>query len=93
MPEPVAADPDFASLPQRVDRKTGAYLVSKFYFPIAARTLEVWPLTWRLVNGRAACETTALFAMAQAKLDAAPTLRRTRRSAQSSQRPLLPKAA
>jgi hypothetical protein len=80
MAEPVAPNLDFASLPQRVDRKTGADLVTRFFFPVAARTLEVWPITWRLVNGRAACETTELFAVAQAKLDAAPTLRSTRRS-------------
>jgi uncharacterized protein (DUF927 family) len=53
-----SAAPDvLSSLPFRVDRKTGAELVTRYYFPIAARTLEVWPLTWRLINGKAACET------------------------------------
>jgi hypothetical protein len=33
--------------------------------------LENWPLDWLVVNGKATCETEALFAAAQAKLDAA----------------------
>jgi hypothetical protein len=72
--------PDILStLPPRVDRKTGADLLTRHFFPIEARTLEVWPLSWRLVNGKAVCETADLFAMAQAKLDAAPPLLSTRR--------------
>ena len=62
-------------LPRRVDRRAGAALVTRFYFPISHRSLEVWPLTWRRVNGKAVCETTELFALAEAKLNAAPPVR------------------
>jgi hypothetical protein len=42
---------------------------------IAPNTLEAWPLTWRHVNGKAFCETAELFALAEAKLNAAPPVR------------------
>ena len=58
-------------LPVRVDRKRGAKLVTDRFFPVSSRTLEVWPLPWRHVNGKALCEVADLFAFAQAKLDAA----------------------
>ena len=64
-----------ADTPARVDRRAGAELVSKHFFPVSHRSLEVWPLTWRHVNGRALIETEELFAVAQAKLDAAPVIR------------------
>jgi hypothetical protein len=69
-----------ASLPCRVDRKTGADLVTRFLFPVSHRTLEAWPLTWRRVNGKAVCETAELLAVAQAKLDAAAPIRGGRRT-------------
>ena len=64
--------PDIAALPVRVDRKTGAELVAKFYFPVSPRTLEAWPLMTRQVNGKATVATADLFAYARQKLDAAP---------------------
>jgi hypothetical protein len=67
--------PDMASLPRRVNRPMAAYLVTQFYFPISRRTLEVWPLAWRIVNGKAVCETAELFDIAEAKLNAAPPIR------------------
>jgi hypothetical protein len=70
---------DLADLPRRVDRSTAAELATKFFFPVSSRTLEVWPVTWRLVNGKAVCETAELFAVAQAKLDAAPLISSVRR--------------
>ncbi len=73
--------PDLAGLPRRVDRKTGAELVTQYFFPVSPRSLEVWPLTWRRVNGYAVCETAELFAVAQAKLDAAPPIRGGKRAA------------
>lgn len=72
--------PDISNLPTRVDRKTGSELVTHFFFPLSPRTLEAWPLIWRHVNGKALCEVVELFAMAQAKLDAAPMTRGERRS-------------
>jgi hypothetical protein len=77
-PTPLA-DFDLSELPRRTDRNTAAELVTKFFFPVANRTLEVWPITWRYVNGKAVCETAELFAVAQAKLDAAPLIPSVRR--------------
>jgi hypothetical protein len=73
--------PDLATLPVRVNRKVGAGLVGRYYFPVSHRTLEAWPLSWRRVNGKAVCETAELFAAARAKLEAAPTIRGGRRAA------------
>ncbi len=73
--------PDLTTLPARVDRRAGAALVGRFYFPVSHRTLEAWPLSWRRVNGKAVCETAELFAAARVKLDAAPTIRGGRRAA------------
>ena len=65
-----ALEPD-PTVPKRVDRATGAKLVTQRYFPTSPRALENWELDWLVVNGKATCETEALFAAAQAKLDAA----------------------
>jgi hypothetical protein len=72
-------DLDLSELPRRVNRNTAAELVTRHFFPVASRTLEVWPITWRYVNGKAVCETAELFAVAQAKLDAAPLIASVRR--------------
>jgi len=74
------AAPDLSALPVRVDRRDGADLVRKHFFKVSNRTLESWPLTWRHVNGKAFCETAELFAVAQAKLDAAPAIRGGRKA-------------
>jgi len=71
-----AADaPDAAAMPRRVDRRAGAELVARHFFPVSPRTLEVWPLTWRRVNGYAVCETAELLAEAQRRFDAAAPIR------------------
>lgn len=77
-------------LPARVDRKRGAQIVSDLFFPVSPRTLEVWPVVWRRVNGRATCDTTDLLGVAQKKLDAAPAILggRTPRGASIPHRPL-----
>jgi len=62
---------DLSTQPPLVDRKTGAELISRYGFP-------VWPLDWYHVNGKALCQLAQLFAVAQAKLDAAPRTRTTR---------------
>ena len=71
MSSTIAPEPDLATVPRRVDRVTGARLVTLHYFPTSARALQDWPLDWLVVAGKATCETEALFAAAQAKLDAA----------------------
>lgn len=76
--------PNLSDLPRRVDRRRAAELVTRHHFPVSHRTLEVWPLTWRHVNGYAVCDTAELFAVAQAKLDAAPPIRGGRRPAQAA---------
>ena len=68
-------------LPVRVDRRTGAALVTRLFFPVSPRTLEVWPLTIQRVNGKATVETAELFAVARAKLAEAPVVRAGRRAA------------
>jgi hypothetical protein len=74
------AHPNKSELPTRVDRRTGAALLTRHLFPVSHRTLEAWPLTWRLVNGKALVETAELFAFAQSKLDAAAPIRGGRRA-------------
>jgi hypothetical protein len=71
-------EPDLATVPKRVDRVTGARLVTLHYFPTSPRSLENWELNWLIVNGKATCETEALFTAAQAKLDAARPARSAR---------------
>jgi hypothetical protein len=80
-PRPTAppADPDLSELPRNVDRSTAAELVTKFFFPVSNRTLERWEIDWRFVNGKGVCDTAKLFAVAQAKLDAAPLIPSVRR--------------
>lgn len=67
--------PDLSALPVRVDRRTGAKLVRRWFFPVSPRTVEAWPLRVRRVNGKATIETTELFALAQSKLDCSPVIR------------------
>ena len=62
-------------LPPRLDRRTAAAVVTARFFPVSYRTLEAWPITSRVVNGRAVVETAELLAFARAKLDAAPVIR------------------
>jgi hypothetical protein len=61
-----------ASLPANVDRRTGADLISRHLFPVSHRSLEIWPLPTRHVNGRAMIPTDALFGVAFEKLNASP---------------------
>ena len=78
--------PNLADLPVRVDRETGAKLLSKYFFALSPRTLERWPLTWRRLNGKAHCETAELFAIADTILAKAPPLMGGRRVAQNTER-------
>jgi hypothetical protein len=72
VPKRGAALPDLNELPIRVDRETAAKLLTRYYFRVSPRSLERWALAWRLVNGRAHCETAALFAIAESMLACAP---------------------
>jgi hypothetical protein len=66
--------PDFANLPVNVDRKVGADLITKFYFPVSPRSLERWPLPWRRVNGCAITPTAVLLEEARKRFEAAPVI-------------------
>jgi hypothetical protein len=80
-PTTPAAQPDLSTMPAWVGRRTGADLVSRLLFQTTPRGLETWPVTWRLLNGKASCETVELLAAAQAKIAAAPLTRTARRQA------------
>ena len=70
--------------PPRLDRKAAAALLyARLGLQVSPRTLETWPLTSRLVNGRATYDTAELLAHGRAMLDASPSTRggRTRKIA------------
>ena len=69
------SDEILKGLPARVDRQSGAALISFHLFPISPRTLERWPVTWRRINGRALVETYELLVEAQRRADSAPAIR------------------
>lgn len=73
-------DVDLAALPKRVDRRAGAEILTRHFFPVSPRTIEAWPLMVRRVNGRALYETADLVAFARAKVTEAPAIRGGRRS-------------
>ncbi|WP_198374978.1 hypothetical protein [Neoroseomonas rubea] len=75
---------NFETLPRHVDRRVGAELVTRFFFPVSPRSLEVWPVAWRHVNGRALVATTELLALAAQKLAAAPPIRGGRRAKEAA---------
>ena len=74
-----ASKPVLSQLPVRVDRKTGAALVTRFYFKVSHRSLERWPVAWQQVNGKAHTDTVDLFAVAEAMVAAAPIVMGGRR--------------
>ncbi len=78
------AAPDLGTLPVNVDRKAGAALVTRYFFPVSYRTLERWPLTGCVVNGRLVFPPADLFMPARALMDAAPPIRGGKRTAPSS---------
>jgi len=60
--------------------------IHRHYFgPVSARSIQEWPLTWRLVNGHAVADINEFLKEAQRRLDAAPSL--PRRRAESAERP------
>jgi len=61
--------------PKRMWRKPLAAAISQEFFPVSHRSLEVWPLNWLRVNGKAVTETREAFMVALGKLDAAPVIR------------------
>jgi hypothetical protein len=74
----IAPEPDVTTVPRRVNRATAAQLVTQHYFPTTPRALQDWPVEWLVIAGKATCETSSLFAVAQSKLDAARSARAPR---------------
>ncbi len=67
---------DPANPPPLSDREGGAGLIfALFGVLISPRTIEAWPLGWRLINGRAYADTAEMLSLAKAKIDAAPVIR------------------
>jgi hypothetical protein len=72
LPESLRAE--LPSLPRFADRRALAPIISRLLFPVSHRTLEVWPLRWRLVNGRAVTDVAEALALAYRKFAAAPVV-------------------
>ena len=70
--------------PVYTPRPPGAALVTQHIAPVSDRTLEAWPLPWQRVNGKAITPTIVLFAVAYAKLAAAPVIMGGRRRADAT---------
>jgi hypothetical protein len=71
---PPELDPE--SLPRFSDRVTMAAIHRHYYGPQSPRSLQNWPLDWRIVNGRAVAETRAFLAEAQRRFDASRVIAR-----------------
>jgi hypothetical protein len=61
-----------ANQPEFLDLKSSARLITERYFRVSARTLEKWPVSIRLLNGRRHVRTADLIARAEAMIAAAP---------------------
>ena len=68
--EKPSSHPSIGGLPARVTRQRAADLITARYFEVSPRTLERWPLNWRLVNGKSHCEVAELFLIAEQMLAA-----------------------
>ncbi len=66
---------EIESLPVRIDRRTAAQIISRYYFPVSPRTLERWPVPYRQIAGRALYETADILREAERRLREAPSLR------------------
>jgi hypothetical protein len=62
-------------LPRYATRKQLSQIHHQYFGPLSARTLESWPLAWRVVNGRAVAELREFLAEAQRRFDEAPVIR------------------
>lgn len=74
-PIPMVGQADLENLPARMDRRTAAAVISRHFFPISHRTLETWPVRWRVVNGKALAETAEILTFAAQKLNGATSIR------------------
>jgi hypothetical protein len=72
---------DGNGLPAYVDKRAAAAIVTQRFFPVSHRSLERWPLRFRVVNRRAVVATAELLAVAKARFDAAPEVMRGEKAA------------
>jgi hypothetical protein len=70
LPEYIVSE--LPNLPRNADRKTLALIITKLVFPVSHRSLEIWPLRWRFVNGHALAETYEALAHAWREFNSAP---------------------
>jgi hypothetical protein len=74
-------EPDPNRIPIRYgDRHQLAEIHHRYFGPLSARSLEVWPLPWRRVNGRAVTDVRAFLAEAERRFNDAPVVMGGRRS-------------
>ena len=85
-PEPLVLppEPDQDKLPKHVDKRQLAQIHNQYYGPISHRSLETWPLEWRLVNGRGVTETGAALAEARRRFNAGRVIRGRQRQTASA---------
>jgi hypothetical protein len=77
---------ELPNLPHHGDRKTLAPIITKLVFPVSHRSLEVWPLRWRFVNGHALAETYEALAHAWRKFNSATVIMRGRGRSRATRR-------
>lgn len=69
------ANLDPALLPRYSTRLQLSAIHAKYFGPLSPRTLENWPLAWRIVNGRAVADTRQFLAEAERRFNQAPVIR------------------
>jgi hypothetical protein len=68
--------PDLDKIPLRYgDRQQLAQIHNRYWGKLSHRSLEKWPLAWRIVSGRAVCSVSEFITEAQRRFDAAPVIR------------------
>lgn len=68
------SEPDAAAFPRFGDRPLLAAIHERYFGPLSPRTLERWPLKWRIVNGHAVTSIPEFLAEAQRRFDSAPVI-------------------
>jgi hypothetical protein len=70
---------ELPNLPRNADRKALADIITRLLFPVSDRSLEIWPLKWRRVNGHSLAATEDALKFAWRKFAAAPVMKGGRR--------------
>ena len=78
-----------ANDPRFVDLKTGARIITERFFRVSPRTIEKWPVAFRIINRRRHAETVDLIARAEAMIAAAPLIMTNSSLHHSRRRPRL----